>query len=86
MGLTLLRRSCWIWFLQEPFFLLPEQLKEALIRKMISTEMKSREKNFRMNPGVTYFPVLVVEIFKIEIREILTKNFEKRSHGPSQRT
>ena len=48
--------------------------------------MKSRERNFRMNPGVTYLPVLVVEIFKIEIREILTKNFEKRPHGPSQWT
>ena len=49
---------------------------------MIYIEMKSREKGFRMNPGITYFPVLVVEIFKVEIGEIVTKNFEKRSRGP----
>ena len=48
--------------------------------------MKAREKGFRMNSGVTYLAVLVVEIFKVEIRELVTKNFEKRSLGPSQRT
>ena len=53
---------------------------------MISIEMKAREKDFRMNPGITYFPVLVVEIFKLEIGEIVTKNFGKRSRGSSQRT
>ena len=53
---------------------------------MISTEMKAREKGFRMNPGITYFPVLVVEILKVEIGEILIKNFERRSRGLSQRT
>ena len=49
-------------------------------------EMKARKKGFRMNPGITYFPVLVVNIFKVETGEIVTKNFEKRSCGPSQRT
>ena len=53
---------------------------------MISIRMKAREKGFRMNPGITYFPALVTEIFKVEIGEIVTKSFEKRSRGPSQRT
>ena len=53
---------------------------------MISIEMKACKKGFRMNPGITYFPILVVEIFKVEIGEILTKTFEKRSRGPSPRT
>ena len=44
----------------------------------------SCEKGFRMNPGITYFPVL--EIFKVEIGKTVTKNFEKRSREPSQRT
>ena len=52
---------------------------------MISIEMKAREKSFRIKPG-TYFPVLVVEKLKVEIGEIVTKNFEKRSRGLSQRT
>ena len=43
--------------------------------------MKSREKGFRMNPGITYFPVLVVEIFKVEIGEIVTKNLKKGHVG-----
>ena len=46
---------------------------------MISIEMKPLEKGFRMNPGITYFPVLVVEIVKVEIGEIVTKNVGKRS-------
>ena len=45
---------------------------------MICIEMKAQEKGFRMNPGITYFPVLVVKVFKVEIGEIVTKNFEKR--------
>ena len=58
---------------------------------MITIEMKACEKSFRMNsfrmnPGITYFPVLVVEMFKVEIGEIVTKNFEKKSRGLSQRT
>ena len=53
---------------------------------MMAIEMKAREKDFRMNTEITYFPFLVVEIFKFEIEEIVTKTFEKRSHGPSQRT
>ena len=52
---------------------------------MISIEMKAREKGLRINPGKTYSPVLVVEIFKVKIGEILTKNFEKRLRGLSQR-
>ena len=51
---------------------------EALNQKMISIEMKAREKGFRMNPEITYFPVLVVKIFKVEIGEITTKNFWKK--------
>ena len=39
---------------------------------MIFIEMKAREKGFRMNPGITYLPVLVVEIFKVEIGEIVS--------------
>ena len=46
----------------------------------------SCEKGFRMNPGITYFPVLVVEMFKVKIGKTVTKNFEKRSREPSQRT
>ena len=32
---------------------------------MISIEMKAREKAFRMNLGITYFPILIVQIFKV---------------------
>ena len=39
---------------------------------MIFTEMKAPEKDYS---GITYFPVLVVEIFKVEIGEIVTKTF-----------
>ena len=53
---------------------------------MIYMEMKARKKGFRMNPGITDFPILVVEIFKVEIGDILNKTFGKRSRGPSQRT
>ena len=53
---------------------------------MISIEMKALEKSFQMNSGITYFPILVVEIVKVEIGEIVNKHFEKRSYGPSQRT
>ena len=45
---------------------------------MISNEMQAREKGFRMNPGITYFHVLIVETFKAEIGEIVTKSFEKK--------
>ena len=45
--------------------------------------MKVPEKDF---PGITYFTVLVVEILKVEIGEIVIKNFEERSRGPSQKT
>ena len=48
--------------------------------------MKVFEKSFRINPRITYFPVLLVEIFKVETGETETKNFEKRSRGLSQRT
>ena len=48
--------------------------------------MKALEKGFQMNSGITYFPILVVEIVKVEIGEIVNKHFEKRSYGPSQRT
>ena len=65
--------------------MLPYQPKETLNRKIIFIEMKAREEGFRMNPGITYSPVLVVKIFKVEIAEIVTKNFEKRSRGLSQR-
>ena len=53
---------------------------------MISIEMKAHGKSFRMNPGITYFPVFVAAIFKVEMGEIMAKNFEKRSRGPTQRT
>ena len=48
--------------------------------------MKALEKGFQMNSGITYFAILVVEIVKVEIGEIVNKHFEKRSYGPSQRT
>ena len=51
---------------------------------MISIRMKAREKGFRMN--LSNFSALVTEIFKVEIEEIVTKSFKKRSRGPSQRT
>lgn len=53
---------------------------------MIFIEMKALEKGFQINSGITYFPVLVVEIVKVETGEIVNKNFEKRSYGLSQRT
>ena len=48
---------------------------------MISIEMKAREEGFRMNPVMTYFPVLVVELFKVEIGEIVTKILAKGHVG-----
>ena len=53
----------------------------AVNRKMIAIEMKACEKSFRMTPGITYFPVLVVETFKVEIGEIVTKIFKKGHVG-----
>ena len=53
---------------------------------MISIEMKARGKGFRMNPGITYFLVLVVKIFTVEIGKLVTKNVEKRLCGLSQIT
>ena len=48
---------------------------------MIFIEMKACEKGFRINPVITYFPVLVVELFKIEIGEIVTKVLKKGHVG-----
>ena len=53
---------------------------------MISIEMKALEKGFRINPGITYFPVLVVKIFKVKTGEIVPKIFQKSSRRLSQRT
>ena len=53
---------------------------------MIFIEMKALEKGFQINSGITYFPVLVVEIVKVEIGEIMNKHFDKRSYGSPQRT
>ena len=53
---------------------------------MISIELEVREKDFRINPGITYFPVFVAEILKIDIGEMVTKDFEKRSRRSSQST
>ena len=53
---------------------------------MISIKIKAHEKGFRIKPRITSFLVLVAEIFKVENGEIVTKNFEKRSRGPSQGT
>ena len=48
--------------------------------------MKGREKGFQMNPVITYFPVFIIDILKVEIGEIVTKKCSKRSRGQSQRT
>ena len=39
--------------------------------------MKAHAKVFRMNPGITYFPVLIVEIFKVEIGETVKKELQR---------
>ena len=48
--------------------------------------MRVRKMDFRMNPWITYVPVLFVEIFKVEIGKIVTKTCEERSGESLQRT